>query len=201
MILHPSRLFCYQNNEITHSLRSSPVKSLCFSLLHHAHMFLVGCCIWNIDQRPFKATKFFIFSLLLLSLPPQIMVWRPPNTFFPGCAPSPLSLLPQMPTFGWLLCCPTKRWPPKAKVTSLSLIFDVLRFGTPNKGTNSHESAPNAARLVWAHRDERRQDLGPLQMLSWQKIAKLLKGRAMAGHIGCCLFCVFCALSCVRAAY
>jgi hypothetical protein len=75
--------------------------------------------------------------LLLLSLPPQMMVWHPPYTFRPGRAPSPISLLPRTPTFGWLLCCPTNRWPPKAKVTSLSLIFDVFRFGTPDKGTNS----------------------------------------------------------------
>jgi hypothetical protein len=102
------------------------------------------------------------------------MVWRPPHTFRPDRAPSPISLLPQTPTFGWLLCCPIKRWPPKAQVTSLSLTFNVLHFGTPNEGTNSNESAPGAARLVRDHRDQRCQDLGPWRMLPWRKMAKPL---------------------------
>jgi hypothetical protein len=103
-----------------------------------------------------------------------------------------------MPTFGWLLCCPTKRWPPKAKVTSLSLIFDVLHFGAPNKETNSNKSAPDAVHLVWAHRDQRRQDVGPWGMLPWQKMAKPLEGRVMAAHVGCCVFfCVLCFVLCL----
>jgi hypothetical protein len=123
------------------------------------------------------------------------MVWRPPHTFRPDHAPSPISLLPRTPTFGWLLCCLTKRWPPKAKVTFLSLIFDVLRFGAPNEGTNSNESAPDAECLVWAHRDQRRQDLDPWRMLPWRKMATPLGGRAAESRVGCCVFCVvvFCA--------
>ncbi len=148
-----------------------------------------------------KTQRFFILIFLLLSLPPQAMVWRLPHTFCPGRASSAISLLPRTSTFGWFLCCPTKWWPPKAEVTSLSLIFDVLGFGAPNKGTNSNESAPNAARLVLAHRDQWRQDLGPWRMLPWQKMAKLLEGRAMAAHVGCCVFCVFCALCCVQVVY
>ncbi len=95
-----------------------------------------------------------------------------------------------MLTFGWLLCCTTKRWPPKAEVTSLSLFFDVLRFGAPNKGTNSNESAPDAARLVWAHRDQRHQDVGPWRMLPWQKMAKPLEVRALV--VICIVFFVLC---------
>jgi hypothetical protein len=142
-----------------------------------------------------RPRRFLIFNFLLLSLPPQMIVWHPLHTFCPDRAPSPIYLLPQTPTFGWLLCCPTKRWPPKAEVTSLSLIFDVLCFGAPNKGTNSNESAPDAARLVWAHRDQRHQDLGPWRMWPWQKMAKPLGGRAAVSHVGCCVFCVvvFCA--------
>ncbi len=58
-------------------------------------------------------------------------------------------------------------------------------------------TAPDAERLVWAHRDQRRKDLGPWRILPWQKMAKLLEGRAMAAHVVCCVFCVFCALCCV----
>ncbi len=159
----------------------SSITSMCFWLVVAFEIFIGS------HLRPLG---FFVFIFLLLSLPPQRMVWHPTHTFCPVRAPSPISLLPRTPTFGWLLCCPTKRWPPKAKVTSLSLIFDVLHFGAPNKGTNSNESAPDATHLVWAHRDQRRQDLGPWRMLPWQKMAKPLKGRAMAAHVGCCVFCV-----------
>jgi hypothetical protein len=144
-----------------------------------------------------KPQRFYYYIFLLFGSLLQTMVWCPPHTVCPGYAPSPISLLPQMPTFGWLLCCPTKRWPPKAKVTSLALIFDVLRFSAPNKGTNSKESAPDTARLVWAHRDQRRQVVGPWRMFPWQKMAKPLDGRAMAAHVGCCVFCVVCVLCCV----
>jgi hypothetical protein len=113
----------------------------------------------------------------------------------PHVPPRSCALLNIPPTantnFWFFLCCPTKRWPPKAEVISLSLIFDVLHFGAPNKGTNSNESAPNTVCLVWAHRDQRCQDVGPWQMLQWHKMAKLLEGKAMAAHVGCCVFCVF----------
>ncbi len=159
-------------------------------------------CFWLVDAfeisigshlRP-QCFILFYFIFLLLSLSPQTMAWHPPHTFCPGRAPSPMSLLPRMPTFGLLLCCLTKRWPPKAKVTSLSLIFNVLRFGIPNKETNSKESASKVTCLVWAHRDQWRQDVGPWWMLPWWKMAKLLEGRAMGAHVGCCVFCVFCRL-------
>ncbi len=129
-ILHSSRLFRHQNNWIMLSPRPPPVEYPCLALLRNARVFLVGCCIWNINRQPFKATAFF-FSLL--SLLPQTMVWHSSRTFIPDCAPCPMSHLPQMPTFGWLLCCQTKKRPPKAEVTSLSLIFYVLCFWCPKQ--------------------------------------------------------------------
>jgi hypothetical protein len=38
-------------------------------------------------------------------------------------------------------------------------------------------------------------------MLPWQKMAKLLKDMAMAAHVGCYVFCAFCVLRCVQAAF
>jgi hypothetical protein len=143
----------------------------------------------------------FYFFVAQFATPNDSIVWHPPHTFRPSHAPSPISLLPRTPTLGWLLCCLTKRWPPKAEVTSLSLIFNVLHFGAPNKGTNSSESAPNAARLVWAHRDQQRQDVGPWRMLPWQTMAKPLEGRVMAASVGSCVFCVLCGLCCVQVAF
>ncbi len=164
------------------------------SSVMHACFWLVVAFEISVSSH-LRPRRFYIVTFLLLSFLPQTMVWHPPHTFRPDCAPSPISLLPQMLTFGWLLCCPTKRWPPKAEVASLSVIFDVLRSGAWNEGTNSNESTSNAARLVWDHRDQRRQDLGPWRMLPWQKLAKPLGGRAAVSHVGCCVFCVvvFCA--------
>ncbi len=121
-----------------------------------------------------------------------MMVWRPPHTFRPDRVPFPIPLLPRTATFDWLLCCPTKRWPSKAELTSLSLIFNVLRFSAPNEGTNSNKSAPIAARLVWAHRDQWRQDLGPWRMLPCQNMATPLGGRVAVSHVGCCVFVLLC---------
>jgi hypothetical protein len=69
-----------------------------------------------------------------------------------------------------------KRRPPKAETPPLSLFFEGLRFGAPNEGTNNGDSATDAASLVWAHREQRRQDLGPWQMLSWRERAKAAEG-------------------------
>ncbi len=59
IILYPVRLFRHQNDGIRLSPHSHPAESPCLSLLHHACMFLVGYCVWNIKQQLFKATTFF----------------------------------------------------------------------------------------------------------------------------------------------
>ena len=69
-----------------------------------------------------------------------------------------------------------KQRPLKAETPSLSLFFDGLHFGTPNKGTNNGESATNAASLVWAHREQQRQALGPWWMLPWRERARSAEG-------------------------
>ena len=79
-----------------------------------------------------------------------------------------------------------KQRPPKAETLPLSLFFERLHFGAPNKGTNNGKSSTGAMSLVWAHRKQRRQDLGPWQMLSWRE-PKPLKGRVVAAHVGCCV--------------
>ncbi len=34
-------------------------------------------------------------------------------------------------------------------------------------------------------------------MLPWQKMAKLMGGRAVAAHVGCCVLCLMCFVFCV----
>jgi len=65
----------------------------------------------------------------------------------------------------------------------------ALHFGAPNEGTNNGESANDAASLVWAHREQRLQDLGPWwQMLPWRERAKAAEG--LGGGGSCWLLCV-----------
>ncbi len=57
----PPDSFAKKNDGITLSPCPPPVESPRLSLFHHASVFLVGYCIWNINRQPFKATMFFIF--------------------------------------------------------------------------------------------------------------------------------------------
>ncbi len=96
--------------------------------------------------------------------------------------PSPLT-----PTFGWLLHLTSERWPPKAETPSLSLFFDGLHFGAPSKGISCGDHKPTTRHLMWTHGESRRQDLGaPLPYL-WRERVKLLEGRVVAAHVGCCV--------------
>ncbi len=146
-----------------------------------ACFWLVVVCIF-IGWRPSKAMVYFMFIyFLLLNSSPQTMGRCPPTCYNPR-APS-LQHLPYC--FHQLLvgCCVAlvKRRPPKAKTPSLSLFFDGLRFGTPNKGTNNGKSTTNAASLVRAHREKQHQALGPWQMLPWRERAKYAEGQGGGG--------------------
>ncbi len=58
LVFIPSQLNCPQNDGIMLPPHSPLAESPCLSLLHHAPVFLVGCCIWNIDRQPFKAMAY-----------------------------------------------------------------------------------------------------------------------------------------------
>ncbi len=116
-----------------------------------------------------------------------MMVQHPPHTFRPGHAPSPISLILWMSTFGWLFCCPAKRLPPKAKTPSLYffLMGCILAHQTKDR------------RVARAHLRHHTID-GPI----WSSSAKIwvhggccygkrgqkpLKGWVAAAHVGCCV--------------
>ena len=92
-----------------------------------------------------------------------------PNTFRPGRVRSPISPPLKTPTFCLLLYFLTKRWPPMAETPPFTLLFNGLRFDASNKRTSPSESAPDAARLAWSHREQLCQDLGPWLMLPWRE--------------------------------
>jgi len=83
-----------------------------------------------------------------------------------------------------------KWWPPKGRDPAPLSVFQGVAFQRP-KGTNNGESATDAASLVWAHKEQLHQDLGPWRMLPWRERGpKPLNGRAAEDHVGCCVFCV-----------
>ena len=127
------------------------------NLSRRNRLFIVGCFMFFYDQQPSKAMTYFIYLIFLSPYSPLPNDSETlPHTFHCSCVPSPMSPALQMPTFGWLLCFPTKQLPPKAKTPSPSLFFDGLRFDAPNKGTNHSATQPNGACLAWAHRKRRR---------------------------------------------
>jgi hypothetical protein len=87
--------------------------------------------------------------------------------------------------------------PPKAKAMPIAQFFDGVCIITPKEGTSSRKREPTTGHLQQTHSKQLCLDLRPWRMLPWQKMAKPLEGRAVAAHLGCCVFCVFFALYCV----
>jgi hypothetical protein len=162
-------------SQFPHASRLSQLPSILPSIAD-ACFWLVVVCIF-IGRRPSKAMVYFMFIIFsLLNLLPQTMGRRPP-TCYNSHAP-PLQHLPYrfcQLLVGYCVAL-VKQRPLKAETPSLSLFFDGLHFGTPNKGTNNGESATNAASLVWAHREQQRQALGPWWMLPWRERARSAEG-------------------------
>ncbi len=162
-------------SQFPHTSRLLQLPSILPSIVD-ACFWLVVVCIF-IGRRPSKAMVYFMFIYFLLpnSLP-ETMGRRPPTCFNPRAPP--LQHLPYH--FRQLLvgCCVAlvERQPPKAEAPSPTLFFNGLRFVTPNEGTNNGKRATNAASLVWAHREQQRQALGPWRMLPWRERAKSTEG-------------------------
>ncbi len=68
---------------------------------------------------------------------------RPPHTFRPGLASSPMHPLTLTPSSIWLLFILIKKQPPKAKALPLSLLFDASYFASPSKQTNDSKRNPD----------------------------------------------------------
>ena len=120
------------------------------------------------------------------------------HTFLPNRSSSVGLFLSLTPSFGWLLYLPIDRRPPKAKAPIFSQFFDGVYVCTPNKGTDNGEHKTATGHFAWAHRERRRQDLGPCRQLPWRERTKRLGSRDVSAHVGCCVFCVLC---CGRVAF
>ncbi len=78
-------------------------------------------------------------------------------------------------------------------------IFDAHCFVAPNKGTSHCNCKPSAGRLQWAHREQRRNDLGAPLLHPWRESKTAGKG---GGGGGCsfwllCVVCIFVVVLCV----
>ena len=161
------------------------------SPLHCGCLFLVGCCVLvrqlaaNLCHRVFYIYHFCIAPFNITN---DGTVF--PHALHPQRVTSPDSLPPPMPTLGWLLCFPFKFWPLKAKAMPITLFFDGVCVGIPNKGTSRGAAKPDHRRLAWDHRRPRRHVLWAPLTYPWRERAKPLGGRAAASHVYCCVFCV-----------
>ncbi len=114
----------------------------------------------SIKQRPSKAKgPSILLFLLLIKIPVQTTDNRPPHTFRPGLASSPTHPLTSTPSSIWLLFILIKWWPPKAKASPLSLLFDASYFASPSKQTNDSERNPDSLRPAHGVGERRRHDL------------------------------------------
>jgi hypothetical protein len=103
---------------------SPPVKPLPLYHLSCTHVFWVDCYVVIVVWGPPKATTYLFFDLFCTICHPQTMIRHPPH----NCGLISFLMSPPllMLTLGWLLCFMSKRWPPKAKILSLSLLFKRL---------------------------------------------------------------------------
>ncbi len=137
--------------------------------LHRAHVFLVGCCMWNIITRPSKATTYFIFVFFaLLNSPPRMKRQHPPIC----SAPAMLPLHHPVHRFRQLLvdCC--FFWPNGGYLRLippyLSVFWCVL-FRCPKQGNQPLESQTQLGRLQQAYREHQHDDLGAPLSYQWKE--------------------------------
>ncbi len=94
---------------------------------------------------------------------------RPPHTFRPGLASSPMHPLTSTPPSIWLLFLLIKQRPPKAKAPPLSLLFDASYFASPSKQTNNSECNRDSLRPAHGVGEWRRHDLVAPLLYPWRE--------------------------------
>ncbi len=107
-----------------------------------------------------------------MNIPPQTKGNRPPHTFRPGLASSPMHPLMLTPSSIWLLFILIKQQPPKAKAPLLSLLFDASYFASPSEQTNNSERNPNSSRPVHGVGEQWRHDLVAPLLYPWSERGK-----------------------------
>ena len=101
--------------------------------LRRSRLFLVGYCVlvWRLVANLCHRVFYFpYFCIAPFYVPKNGTAF--PHALHPPRATSPNSLLPLMPTLGWLLCFPFKFQPLKAKAMPITLFFDGVCVSVPN---------------------------------------------------------------------
>ena len=175
-----------------HASHSSHIPSMLPSIT--ASCFWLVVLFWSAGWGPINPTVYFIFTIFaLLHSTSQIFGTAFPHALRPPCTTSQDSLLPLMPTLGWLLCFPFKFWLLNAKAMPIILFFDGVCAGVPNKGTGHGTAKPDHRQLAWDNRRLRCHVLVVPLSYPWRGREKLLGDRVAASHVGrCCVFCVLC---------
>ncbi len=94
---------------------------------------------------------------------------RPPHTFQPGLASSPMHPLMLTPSSTWLLFILIKWRPPKAKAPPLSLLFNASYFVSPSKQTNDSKRNPDGLWPVHGVKERRHHDLVAPLLYPWRE--------------------------------
>ncbi len=182
---------CHQNNGIACPPHSPPVMHPLHASLRCGHLFFGWLLCFGLpigSQFTPPCILFNYFCIASFDVPNDGIAF--PHALHPPRVISPDSLPLLMPTLGWLLCFPFKFRPLKAKAMPITLIFDGVCVGIPNKGTGCGTTKPDHGQLAWDHRRQWHHVLVAPLSNPWRERAKPLGGRAAASHVGCCVFCV-----------
>lgn len=132
--------------------RLPPVALPLVYLIRHAHMCLFGCCVRCLQSVTIEDQVKFLFLIFsLLDASTQTIGPHPPTS--PGLVSLPESLPPR-PPMSVDCCLFIIKWRPH-KDLHLSLSFDVVHVGAPDKQTNHDAAQHDNMCLVWYHRGSR----------------------------------------------
>ena len=129
---------------VSHATHTHPRSRIVSMPLRQGRLFLVGCCVLVrrlVADLCHHVFYFNYFCIAPFDVPNNGIAFPPPLQ--PPRATSPDSLPPLMPTLGWLLCFPFKFQPLKVKATPITLFFDWVCVGIPNKGTGHGTAKPD----------------------------------------------------------
>ena len=155
-------------------------------------------CFWLVvactvdDRWPSKVGNilFSLFSCHLISQPKNVGT-ASSHTLHPPLASSHIPFPPLMPPVSRLLCVAALQRPPKANAPSIPLFFDVVEFVCLNEESTAARASLMPRICYGTMGNQHRHDLEPLlPYYPWRERTKLLEGRVVAAHVGCCVFCV-----------
>jgi hypothetical protein len=185
---HPTRI----------SLRSNLLSLLCSVVCTYFWLVVV---LYSIDWQPSKTKIYFILKKIVpLNVTPNKLTMPLTTCSAPPVPPLQHSFYHSHQLF--VDCCVLSHYGGHlSQLPSHLSLFDGSLLGAPNKGTNHGKSNPDSACFAWTHGELQCHNLGAQQPYTWRERAKPLEGRAVAAHVGYCVFFVFLVVACGRVSY